>query len=100
MPYTNANQPEVEPDDVREHERPGREQRVADDVEGDEQAIVASYHARARRGGHRFGNRVAHLLHVPFARELLGVGAQPAGVDSQAGDAFERGSEATAAVNS
>src|SRR5688572_21064471 len=40
----HRNQPAFEADRVGEDERPHREAHVADDVEDDEQAVVASYH--------------------------------------------------------
>ncbi len=44
IPAEHRNQAALEPDAVREDEGPHREDRVADDVEGHEQPVVASYH--------------------------------------------------------
>ena len=40
----HRDEPALESDAVRQHERPHRQHRVGEDVKDDEQAIVASYH--------------------------------------------------------
>src|SRR5688572_19089978 len=44
IPARHRDQSALEPDDIGQHERPAREQRVRDHVKSDEQAVVPSYH--------------------------------------------------------
>ena len=56
----DRDQPALESDAVREDERPHRQKRVADDVERDEQPVVASYHRVPRRGSQGVVDDRAH----------------------------------------
>ena len=56
-------------------------QGVRDDVERDEQAVVAPYHARRPPVAHRVVDDRRHLVAEPGAAEALGVAADGGGVE-------------------
>ena len=75
----DRNQAGVEAERVGEDERRQPEQRVGDDVEGDEQPVVALQHARRLQVDER-----GHLVAEPLAAEALGVAADERGVEPAA----------------
>ena len=69
----DRNQAGVEPERVGDDERRDAEQRVGEDVEGDEQPVVAVYHAADP--GQRFGDDRFDLVAEARAAEAFGVAA-------------------------
>ena len=91
MPLVIGIRPDLEAQGVREDERRQPEQGVGDDVEGDEQAVVAPYHVSPGRAAIVSHAALSHLVAEARPAEPFGVRANRGRVESPAEHLFDRG---------